>query len=148
MLAARNLDYGQLNASAGMHAGPAGLLSMYVPCCLLVLPPVRTASAGCLSMSVLLPSTTTIHHCAPYLHSISLVDVSLACCHQLQRSVTAISARLPLLLSAAVSRGMVFGKGALVPYMMSMQPTDAGDVIMEVHIHTYARVHMQQATSY
>jgi hypothetical protein len=53
-----------------------------------------------------------------------------------------------LLLSAAVSRGMVFGKGALVPYMMSMQPTDAGDVIMEVHIHTYARVHMQQATSY
>jgi len=54
----------------------------------------------------------------------------------LQRSVTAISARLPLLLSAAVSRGMVFGKGALVPYMMSMQPTDAGDVIMEVHIHT------------
>jgi hypothetical protein len=56
--------------------------------------------------------------------------------------VTAISARLPLLLSAAVSRGMVFGKGALVPYMMSMQPTDAGDVIMEVLYHT--RVHIQQ----
>jgi len=60
--------------------------------------------------------------------------------------VTAISARLPLLLSAAVSRGMVFGKGALVPYMMSMQPTDAGDVIMEVLYH--ARVHTQQAASY
>ena len=38
---------------------------------------------------------------------------------------------------------MVFGKGALVPYMMSMQPTDAGDVIMEVHIHT-----CPHATSY
>ena len=144
MLAARNLDYGQLNASAGMHAGPAGLLSMYVPCCLLVLPPVRTASVGCLSMSVLLPFTTTIHR-AFYLHSISLVDMSFACCHLLQRSVTAISARLPLLLSAAVSRGMVFGKGALVPYMMSMQPTDAGDVIMEVHIHTYTCPHTTTA---
>lgn len=57
--------------------------------------------------------------------------------------MTAISARLPLLLSAAVSRGMVFGKGALVPYMMSMQPTDAGDVIMEVP-HTHTRVHIPQ----
>ena len=64
MLAARNLDYGQLNASAGMHAGPAGLLSMYVPCCLLVLPPVRTASLGLLSMSVLLPSFSTIYYIA------------------------------------------------------------------------------------
>ena len=54
MLAARNLDYGQLNASAGMHAGPAGLLSMYV----------------------LLPSFITIHHIAA---SLKFVFVVICC---------------------------------------------------------------------